>query len=137
MKKLLAICLSVAAGAATAGVPEEAKGLWLTAQKDAVIEFATCPDRKGSLCGRIVWDKDAGTSADTCGERIAQLDRYDGEAWRDGWIYDPRDQKTYKGALRVKGGTLNMRAFVGVEVLGQTEQMTHIDALPATPVCKK
>lgn len=137
MKKLLAIWMCTYAGSAFAAAPEEAKGLWLTAEKDAVIEFNACPDRSSSLCGRIVWDKDAGTAKDTCGEQVAQLNRYDGEAWRDGWIYDPRDKKTYKGTLRVKDRILKMRAFVGVEVLGQTEQMTHVDALPATPVCKK
>jgi uncharacterized protein (DUF2147 family) len=125
------------AGLAQASVPEEAKGLWLTAEKDAVIEFANCPDRAGSLCGRIVWDKDAGTPADTCGMQIAQLNRFEDEAWRDGWVYDPRDKKSYKAAIRVKGGTLNIRAYIGVEVLGETEQLTRTDALPASPVCKK
>jgi uncharacterized protein (DUF2147 family) len=117
---------------------DDAKGLWITAQKDAVIEFKICPDRPGALCGQIVWDKDAGTPADTCGVRIAQLDKYnqDKEAWRDGWIYDPRDKKTYKGVIRVKDKTLNMRAYIGVEVLGETEELFHVDAMPATPVCK-
>lgn len=121
---------------ALAGSPDEARGLWLTAQKDAVIEFKTCPDRPGALCGTIVWDKDAGTAADTCGVRIAQLDRHDGEAWRDGWLYDPRDRKKYKGALRIKEGVLHLRAYIGAEILGQTEQMTRTPALPATPQCK-
>jgi uncharacterized protein (DUF2147 family) len=117
---------------------DDAKGLWITAQKDAVIEFKICPDRPGALCGQIVWDKDSGTPADTCGVRIAQLDKYnsDKEAWRDGWIYDPRDKKNYKGVIRVKGKTLNMRAYIGVEVLGETEELFHVDSMPATPACK-
>jgi uncharacterized protein (DUF2147 family) len=124
---------------ANAASPEDAKGLWLTAQKDAVIEFKLCPDRPGALCGQIVWDKDASTPADTCGVRIAQLDKYnqDNEAWRDGWIYDPRDKKNYKGAIRVKGGILNIRAYIGVEVLGETEELTRTTSLPSTPVCKQ
>ena len=92
MKKLCiaAAALALACTAQAAG-PDEAKGLWLTAEKDAVIEFKPCADNANSLCGTIVWDKDAGTPADTCGMRIAQLERYDNEAWRDGWVYDPRE----------------------------------------------
>jgi uncharacterized protein (DUF2147 family) len=132
----LALICATQVNAASA---EDAKGLWLTAQKDAVIEFKICPDRPGALCGQIVWDKDAGTPADTCGVRIAQLDKYnqDKEAWRDGWIYDPRDKKNYKGAIRVKGGILNIRAYIGVEVLGETEELTRTTSLPSTPVCKQ
>ena len=125
------------AGHAAAASSDDAKGLWLTAQKDAVIEFNDCPDRSGALCGHIVWDKDAGTPADTCGVRMAQLDRYERESWRDGWVFDPRDNKKYKGVIRIKGGTLNIRAFIGVEILGETEELTRADSLPSAPVCKK
>ena len=121
---------------AQAAEADDARGLWMTAQNDAVIEFKPCPDGAGALCGRIVWDKDAGTPADTCGVQIAQLQRYDNDAWRDGWVYDPRDKKKYKGVVRTKGGDLYIRAFVGVEVLGQTEQLKRVPAVPATPACK-
>jgi len=132
-----AALLCACAGSATAAAPGDARGLWLTAQKDSVIEFNACPDRADALCGRIVWDKDAGQANDTCGIQIAQLDRYENEAWRDGWVYDPRDKKSYKATVRLKSGALNVRAYIGVEVLGETEQLTRIDALPSTPVCKK
>lgn len=121
---------------ARASTPEDAKGLWLTEAKDAVIEFKACPDRPGALCGRIVWDKDAGTPLDTCGVQIAQLNRFEDEAWKEGWIYDPRDKRNYKGAIRVKDGVLKIRAFIGVEILGETEQLTRTDVLPSSPVCK-
>jgi uncharacterized protein (DUF2147 family) len=68
--------------------------------------------------------------------QIAQLERYDNGAWRDGWVFDPRDGKKYKGVLRTKGSELHIRAFIGVEVLGQTEQLTRTAALPASPACK-
>ena len=38
--------------------------------------------------------------------------------------------------MRTKGGDLYIRAFVGVEVLGQTEQLKRVTAVPATPACK-
>ncbi len=139
MKSLIrlaaAIYCSMAASAQAAG-PDDAKGLWMTAENGAVIRFAPCTELPGALCGTIVWDKDAGTPADTCGARIAQLGRYDKEAWRDGWVYDPRDDKKYKGVVRAKADELRIRAFVGVEILGQTELLKRVAAVPAAPVCK-
>ncbi|WP_280153444.1 DUF2147 domain-containing protein [Piscinibacter sp. XHJ-5] len=139
MKTLIALMSAaflVSVSSAEAAGADDARGLWMTAQNDAVIEFKPCPDGAGALCGRIVWDKDAGTPADTCGLQIAQLQRYDNDAWRDGWVYDPRDKKKYKGVVRTKGGDLYIRAFVGMEVLGQTEQLKRVSAVPATPACK-
>lgn len=139
MKLIHSTVYALAASAAIqvhAASPTDVQGLWLTAAKDAVIDFAPCADKTGALCGRIVWDKDAGTATDTCGVVIAQLDRYDDGAWRDGWVYDPRDKKKYKGVVRVKSGELHIRAYVGVEILGQTEQLTRVATLPTTPTCK-
>ena len=136
LTSLIASALLTCAAPSRAAGPDDAKGLWLTAEKDAVIEFKPCADHASALCGRIVWDKDAGTPADTCGVQIAQLDRYDNDAWRDGWVYDPRDKKKYKGIVRLKSGDLTIRAFVGVEILGQTEQLKRVAAIPATPSCK-
>jgi uncharacterized protein (DUF2147 family) len=127
----LAVALPVCAAS-----PDDAAGLWMTAENDAVIQFAPCADRATGLCGQIVWDKDAGTPADTCGVQIARLERYENEAWRDGWVYDPRDKKKYKGVVRVKSGDLHIRAFLGVEILGQTEQLRRVPAVPAAPACK-
>lgn len=120
---------------ARAAGPDDAHGLWMTAERDAVIRFAACDDAPAALCGTVVWDKDAGTPASTCNVRIAQLARYAGDAWRDGWVFDPRDQKKYKGTVRAQGDELRIRAFVGVEVLGQTEQLQRVAALPAAPSC--
>ena len=140
MKFLIALMsaasvMTLGASARAAGL-DDAKGLWMTAQSDAVIEFKACADAAGALCGRIVWDKDAGTPADTCGVQIARLERYENDAWRDGRVYDPRDKKKYKGVVRLKSGDLFIRAFVGVEILGQTEQLKRVSALPQTPTCK-
>ncbi|UUZ55395.1 DUF2147 domain-containing protein [Massilia sp. H-1] len=47
------------AGAAAFAGQEAATGLWLSADKAAVIEFKACTDLPSALCGTIVWDKDA------------------------------------------------------------------------------
>lgn len=130
---LLALGIALPAFSAN---PDDAKGLWLTAEKDAVIEFRPCADKPDALCGQIVWDKDAGKPNDTCGVQIGRLERYENEAWREGWIFDPRDGKKYKGALRVKSGDLHIRAYIGTEILGQTEQLKRVATLPASPVCR-
>lgn len=139
MRSFLCIPIALALSAALpvlAASPDDVKGLWMTDEKDAVIEFKGCPEQPVALCGRIVWDKDAGTPASTCGLQIARLERYDDDAWRDGWVYDPRDKKKYKATLRIKAGALNIRAYVGVEVLGQTERFQRVAALPAAPSCQ-
>ncbi|MGE5452118.1 MAG: DUF2147 domain-containing protein [Acidobacteriota bacterium] len=118
-----------------APTPNDAKGLWLSSDKGAIIEFKDCADVAGALCATIVWDKDAGTPLDTCGVLISKLKRYDDEAWRDGWVFDPRTQKHYKGAVRVNKDSqpekLLMRAYIGTEILGETEEMTRVSSLPA------
>ena len=133
---LAAAAALLLSAAAHAEGPDDAKGLWLTAEKDAVIEFKPCSDAPTALCGHIFRDKEAGTPADTCGVEIARLQRFDADAWRDGWVYDPRDQKKYKAVVRVKSGDMQIRSFIGVEILGQTERLSRTAALPASPVCK-
>ena len=53
--------------------------------------------------------------------------------WRQGWVHDPRDKKNYKGAIRVKhdGKVLAVRAYIGTEMLGETEEMTRTDTVPS------
>ncbi|WP_338849112.1 DUF2147 domain-containing protein [Massilia sp. W12] len=138
--KFFGIALALCAQAASAGNgpvqgQDLAKGLWLTADKAAVIEFAPCADQASALCGKIVWDKEAGTPNDDCGLQIAKLKEYSDEAWRNGWVHDPRSKKNYKAVLRVKNDVLHLRAFVGAELLGETEEMSKVTSLP--PGCKK
>lgn len=106
-------------------------GLWLSADKAAVIEFKPCTDPKDALCGTIVWDKDAGTPDDACGVMIAQLKTRQDDTWRNGWVHDPRTKKNYKGTVRTKGGNLMVRAYIGTELLGETEVLTRVNAIPA------
>ncbi|MEN9867955.1 MAG: hypothetical protein RL748_3545 [Pseudomonadota bacterium] len=129
---LFSLALPLTASAAS---PDQARGLWLSADKAAVIEFKPCDDSKDALCGKIVWDKDAGTADDACGVTIAKLKSYSDEAWRDGWVHDPRSKKNYKGIIRVKNDVLQVRAYIGTELLGETEEMTRVATLPAG--CKK
>ena len=69
-----ALVAALAAAPALAAGPDDAKGLWMTAEKDGVMRFASCPDKAGALCGTLVWEDDAGTPGDHCGVRIVELD---------------------------------------------------------------
>ena len=122
---------------ASAAGPDDAKGWWLTAARDAVIEFKACAEDGTALCGHIVWDRDAGTAHDTCGTQIARYARYADQAWRDGWAFDPRDERKYRSVVRVQGDDMRLRAFVGTELLGQTERRTRLGTLPAHPRCAR
>lgn len=129
----LALCIGTAASAQSAAPPADpAVGLWMAAQKDGVVEFKPCADEASALCGTVVWDKDAapGKPGD-CGLRIVKLRRKEDGVWRDGWVLDPREKKNYKGALRIKGSVLALRAYIGTELLGQTEEFTRVDAIPS------
>lgn len=130
-----AVAFSLSSLTALAASPNDAKGLWLSGDKGAVIEFKDCADTAGALCATVVWDKDAGTPLDTCGLLIAKLKKYDDEAWRDGWVHDPRTKKNYKAAVRVNKDTLSLRAFIGAEILGETEEMSRVATLPGV-ACK-
>lgn len=131
----LSLALMCSSNGYAAAGSQEAKGLWLTSEKDAVVKVDDCADKPGALCGKVVWVKDVASITSDCGVQIMQLVRFDQEAWRDGWVFDPRDHKKYKGVVRVKEGVLNVRAFVGTELLGKTEQFERVASLPPAPVC--
>jgi len=86
------------------------------------------------LCGTIVWDKEGRKGKSTCGLIIAKLKKFDDEAWRDGTAYDPRSKKNYRAVLRIgdddNRNILKLRAFIGTEALGETEEMTRVTSVP-------
>lgn len=127
---VLLLTLALALTQAHAGSPNDAKGYWQVADKSAVLEFKECVDAANALCAVIVWDKDAGTPQDTCGMQIAKLKKYEDNAWRDGWVHDPRTKKNYKATVRVNADTLALRAYIGTELLGETEQMNRVATVP-------
>jgi uncharacterized protein (DUF2147 family) len=131
MRRVAIMMLASAWLAPAWAVQDTVPGLWLSADKAAIIEFKACAEPKDALCGIIVWDKDAGTPADACGVMIAKLKTWQDGAWRDGWVHDPRTRKNYKGILRTKDNTLLVRAYIGTELLGETEIMTRVASIPA------
>ena len=138
MKKWMAMPLLVGAGvmwvSAQAATHKDAEGLWLSQDQKGVVEFKSCADNAAWLCGTIVWDKEATKGKSTCGQTVAKLKRFEDEAWRDGTAHDPRTKKNYKATVRVdeevNPKVLKLRAYIGTEALGQTEEMTKVASAP-------
>ncbi|MDF3888650.1 DUF2147 domain-containing protein [Cupriavidus basilensis] len=129
---LAAYLWTQAAAAQTVPAATGFEGLWHTEDR-SVIELKPCP-KAGHLCGYIAWSREGGTDEANpdralrlrpiCGLLILELHQFDGTMWKDGWVYDPEEGKTYKAALRKRDGKLFLRGFVGAEVFGETETWT-------------
>ena len=141
----VALASSVASLVPLAGVwGAEIIGLWLSEDKEAVIDVRAYD---GELRGRIVWlepppDKQAEELRDVHNKDESRRDQKilgmfilwgfqekseEGLKWSGGWIYDPKNGKTYKCKLALKGAErLDIRGYVGISVFGRTTHWTRI-----------
>ncbi|WP_162173872.1 DUF2147 domain-containing protein [Acidocella facilis] len=148
----LAIFLPALAAGALLGAPASAQpspqGWWLDQTGKAGIEIAPCG---ADLCGKIEWlraplDAQGKPKTDIhnsnaalqnrplCGLPILGRFTPDGPgSWKGGWIYDPENGKTYKSVMHLApDGTLHVRGYVGIPLLGRSETWTRLPA-PPTP----
>lgn len=90
-----------------------------------------------SVCGQIVWIKDATRRPSQCGMTIIWGLEAKGPAeWTGGSILDPDDGKTYRlSATYQPDGTLRARIFVGAPLLGKTEILKRVDVRELTGRC--
>ena len=88
-----------------------------------MIELGPCVYVGGTLCAIVVWDEGASPTRKpaSCGVRIAQIPHFTDGAWRDDWAFDLCTGKHYKTELRAAGDKMTLRSYVGIELLGQTE----------------
>lgn len=113
-------------------------GYWKTAHGEGIVQLQRCPLYKNApltaLCGVIVWDAEVNnpqrsTSLD-CNRKVFEASKFDGGVWREGWAFDTRKRKFYSAKLRLKGGNLHVRAYVGSEINGETEIFTRVAEVP-------
>ena len=116
-------------------------GLWDAGESH--VEIYSCGDL---LCGRIAeldepLDKEGKPKLDDNNpdpalrsrtilgmDLIAGFSRAGKRKWEDGTIYDPRDGKTYKCVMKLqRDGTLKVRGYVGVPLLGKTVVWTRVE----------
>ncbi len=117
-------------------------GEWYTEENKAKVEIYSC---ESSYCGKIVWLKEPknpdGTnkrdaknlnedlrSRTIVGTNILTALQYDGDdEWEDGEIYDPESGKTYSCHLELEDeNTLEVRGFVGLSLLGRSQNWTRV-----------
>jgi len=124
-------------------------GIWFDDTGDGAIEIGPCGDR---LCGRIVWLKSpndkagrpltdgynpeaAKRSRPICGlPVIGDLRRQTNGAWDAGWIYDPKEGKSYDVELKLHGtDRLQVTGYLGTKFFSESFIWTRA---PATiPKC--
>ncbi len=131
-------CLALALGnpaQAADDAQTRVMGNWLTEPRDGIIQISQAAD--GTLQGRIVGGNEPGKldshNPDPAkrgialrGQVIMSGLKYDGEGrWSGGSIYKPADGKTYKCKIELRAdGTLKVRGFIGVSLLGQNQIWT-------------
>jgi len=122
-------------------------GLWLSEEKDGVIEVT----KDGELYqGHLVWIKELadGTKKEILdkenpdeskrgrslqGIKLFYGFNYDDEEWNNGSIYDPKSGKTYSSFLELKDeNTLKLRGYVGIPLFGRTSIWTRVKEIPKT-----
>ena len=58
---------------------------------------------------------------------------------RGGTLYDPKSGKTYRGQMKLKNNTLDLRGYVGISLFGQTQTWNRptMPVKPCTPEIQK
>ncbi len=129
--------------------PEGIVGKWWNQEKDAQIEIYPCD---GKYCGKITWlqepnfpvndSKGMGgkPKVDRENPDPAQRERpilgmnlvwgfsfSGGNLWEGGFIYDPRDGKTYKCKMTLATPDhLKVRGFIGISLIGKTNDWSRV-----------
>lgn len=111
-------------------------GIWYDDTGQGAIEIAPCG---AFLCGRIVWLRDPLTKTGRpqtdalnpdpaqrqrpiCGlQVIGDLKPQTNGAWDKGWIYDPKEGKSYDVEIRLRApDRLQVKGYLGVKFLSET-----------------
>ena len=135
-------CLGLSAARADQGPG----GWWLKSDGKGAIVIAPCG---AALCGYVEWlrtpldaqgkpktdihNPDAALqSRPLCGLPMMGGMVPDGSGgWQGGWVYDPDVGKTYKAVMHVApDGTLRLRGYIGLPLLGRSAIMTRLAASP-------
>lgn len=148
---LLALSLMTFLPAAEAQSPGPAGfiGVWYDDTGKGAVEISSCGS---SLCGRIVWlrepndangrpltdgyNPEAGKrKRPICGLPVlGGLKRQSNGTWDDGWIYDPKEGKSYDVELRLRGAdTLQVTGYIGTKLF--SESFTWVRAPASLPRC--
>jgi uncharacterized protein (DUF2147 family) len=150
-KLLVVLFVALSAFPASAQTPS-VMGTWLTASKAAQIQLSPCTDpARGPICGQIVKlidpKDDSGkpmmpeevvdrrnTDPSLRGRKVLGMVMLydfartgDPNSFESGTIYSGENGKTYKANISLQAdGTLRLRGYVGVPMLGETQIWTRV-----------
>ena len=149
MKALLPVATLILASTMALPVAAESlEGRWLTGKRKVAVTLFPCQD---AYCGRIDWlakpyRKDGTLKIDSdnpdpslrerpyCGiQIISDLRVKKPGVWSGGNLYNPQDGRTYDIEIKTDGEGLRVRAYLGIKLLGKTEDWIRAPA--ETPGC--
>lgn len=141
---LLALAVPVAPLLAQPPRPPAETGIWYDDTGKGAVEIMACGK---ALCGHIVWLKDPLNAAGKpltdkynpeptrrgraiCGLQVlGGLQRQDDGTWDTGWVYDPKEGKSYDAAIEMAGpDKLAVTGYLGVKLFSRTLSWTRAPA---------
>jgi uncharacterized protein (DUF2147 family) len=128
----LTLILALAPTADAARPPSGVTGLWLTQDRGGIISVETCGEKLCLHIAAVVLDQPSdpmpldSRGISQCGLKLVDgAVRIKPNLWR-GKILDPRDGKLYGVQVWLNpDGTLALRGYLGVALLGRTETWTR------------
>ena len=112
--------------------PPSPLGLWLTEDRGGVISLQPCgPDLCGVIVGLSDWPahdiKRDWRGLPQCHEvLLAGLRLHDDGRWH-GTVTDPENGRVYNAEVWVPDGTLRLRGYIGLPLLGSTQSWPHYE----------
>ena len=122
---------------------DEITGVWLDDSGKGAIELRACDK---SICGYIVWLKkatgrDGGPLRDRlnpkqsrqnrpiCGlQVIGRLKQQEDGSWDKGWIYDPKQGKSFDVEIRrMSANGLQVKGYLGMKFLSETFMWRRVE----------
>jgi uncharacterized protein (DUF2147 family) len=140
---LISACVFAGSVAAGGGAPKEA-GIWYDDTGKGAVRIEQCENK---LCGKIYWLKEtvnaegkplidrhnpneSQRTRPICGLQVVGglASMADGE-WDAGWIYDPKEGKSYSVAMKLDGpDTLKVTGYLVMKLMGRTLTWTRAPA---------
>ena len=117
------------------------KGTWLNNEKNVKVEIYKSGDK---YFGKIIWTRDMYESdgktlkkdSNNSNEQLRNRSivnlvilsgfSYDDGEWTGGEIYNPKNGKSYKSKMNLKGNNLEVRGYLGSPVFGKTTMWTRV-----------
>lgn len=146
MKKgrmILLLCLFAATKTfAQTSEADRILGIWLSEDKTGKIDIYKA---NGKYFGKLIWgetmyeadritsrkdvkNKDEKLRSRNLKDLIMLYDfTYHNGVWDGGQIYDPYSGKTYSCTLKLEGGKLNIRGYIGVSLFGRTSVWERVE----------